>query len=170
MISILYFLKVSNKAGLQSSKIKPCCNRVFMIDEVGNIMPAYSTLLHDVIGSPDIPLSVSCSYLQSDNNVRKINSYITKKVADKLEEVTGNDRPTYGAKWPGLSILIHYGILTDEKTEECALKSLLLLEGVVRKFYTPEEYHELVKSNQADKGGKLVYLYATDPEAQHSYI
>ncbi|WP_418801921.1 molecular chaperone HtpG, partial [Porphyromonas sp.] len=161
LTGVLYFPKVSNKVDLQSNKIKLYCNQVFVTDEVESIVPMYLTLLHGVIDSPDIPLNVSRSYLQSDSNVKKISTYITKKVADKLEEIMKNDRPTYEAKWPDLSVFIHYGILTDEKMEERALKSLLLLEDVAGKFYTPEEYRELVKSNQTDKDGKLVYLYAT---------
>lgn len=170
LTGVLYFPKVNNKIDLQSNKIKLYCNQVFVTDEIESIVPMYLTLLHGVIDSPDIPLNVSRSYLQSDANVKKISSYITKKVADKLEDIMKSDRPTYEAKWPDLSVFIHYGILTDEKMEERALKSLLLLEDVSGKFYTPDEYRELVKSNQTDKDEKLVYLYATDLEAQYSYI
>lgn len=170
LTGVLYFPKVNNKVDLQHNKIKLYCNQVYVTDEVENIVPMYLTLLHGVIDSPDIPLNVSRSYLQGDANVKKISNYITKKVADRLEEIIKNDRSTYEAKWKDLSVFIHYGILTDEKMEERALKSLLLFEDVDHKAYTPEEYRTLISSTQTDKDKKIVVLYANDPDAQYSYI
>lgn len=170
LTGVLYFPKVNNKVDLQHNKIKLYCNQVYVTDEVENIVPMYLTLLHGVIDSPDIPLNVSRSYLQGDANVKKISNYITKKVADRLEEIIKNDRSTYEAKWKDLSVFIHYGILTDEKMEERALKSLLLFEDVDHKAYTSEEYRTLISSTQTDKDKKIVVLYANDPDAQYSYI
>lgn len=169
LTGILYFPKIKNNIELQRNKIQLYCNQVFVTEHVENIVPDYLTLLHGVIDSPDIPLNVSRSYLQSDANVKKISSHITKKVADRLAEIFRNDRPQFEEKWDNLKIFIQYGMLSDEKFYEKAEK-FALLKTVDGKYYTFEEYKDLVKENQKDKNGDLIYLYTTNKEEQYSYI
>ncbi len=169
LTGILYFPKIKNNIDLQRNKIQLYCNQVFVTDSVENIVPEYLTLLHGVIDSPDIPLNVSRSYLQSDGNVRKISSHITKKVADRLAEIFKNDRAQFEAKWDDIKLFIQYGMLSDEKFYERAEKFALLC-NVDKKFFTFEEYKKLVEGNQKDKSGDLIYLYANDVDAQYSYI
>ncbi|MBP5480807.1 MAG: molecular chaperone HtpG [Paludibacteraceae bacterium] len=169
LTGILYFPKIKNNIEVQKNKIQLYCNQVFVTDSVEGIVPDFLTLLHGVIDSPDIPLNVSRSYLQSDSNVKKISSHITKKVADRLQDIFKQQRPDYEAKWDDLKIFIVYGMLTDEKFAERA-ESFALLKNVDGKYFTFEEYRTLIEPNQKDKDGNLVYLYATDKEAQHAYI
>ena len=169
LTGILYFPKIKNNIDLQRNKIQLYCNQVFVTDSVENIVPEYLTLLHGVIDSPDIPLNVSRSYLQSDGNVKKISSHITKKVADRLAEIFKNDRAQFEAKWDDIKLFIQYGMLSDEKFYERAEKFALLC-NVDKKYFTFEEYRKLVEGNQKDKSGDLVYLYANDVDAQYSYI
>ncbi|MBO7507418.1 MAG: molecular chaperone HtpG, partial [Paludibacteraceae bacterium] len=169
LTGILYFPKIKNNIEVQKNKIQLYCNQVFVTDSVEGIVPDFLTLLHGVIDSPDIPLNVSRSYLQSDSNVKKISSHITKKVADRLQDIFKQQRPDYEAKWDDLKIFIVYGMLTDEKFAERA-ESFALLKNVDGKYFTFEEYKTLIEPNQKDKDGNLVYLYATDKEAQHTYI
>lgn len=169
LTGILYFPKIKNNIEVQKNKIQLYCNQVFVTDSVEGIVPDFLTLLHGVIDSPDIPLNVSRSYLQSDSNVKKISSHITKKVADRLQDIFKQQRPDYEAKWDDLKIFIVYGMLTDEKFAERA-ESFALLKNVDGKYFTFEEYKTLIEPNQKDKDGNLVYLYATDKEAQHAYI
>lgn len=169
LTGILYFPKIKNNIELQRNKIQLYCNQVFVTEHVENIVPDYLTLLHGVIDSPDIPLNVSRSYLQSDANVKKISSHITKKVADRLADIFKNDRPQFEEKWDNLKIFIQYGMLSDEKFYEKAEK-FALLKTVEDKYYTFEEYKDLVKENQKDKNGDLIYLYTTNKEDQYSYI
>ncbi|MEA4935751.1 MAG: molecular chaperone HtpG [Paludibacter sp.] len=169
LTGILYFPKIKNNIELQRNKIQLYCNQVFVTEHVENIVPDYLTLLHGVIDSPDIPLNVSRSYLQSDTNVKKISSHITKKVADRLADIFKNDRPQFEEKWDNLKIFIQYGMLSDEKFYEKAEK-FALLKTVEDKYYTFEEYKDLVKDNQKDKNGDLIYLYTTNKEEQYSYI
>lgn len=169
LTGILYFPKIKNNIDINRNKIQLYCNQVFVTDSVEGIVPDFLTLLHGVIDSPDIPLNVSRSYLQSDGNVKKISSHITKKVADRLEEIFKNDRATYEKKWDDLKIFIEYGMLTDEKFYERAQK-FALLKDVDGKYFTFEEYKSLVKGNQTDKNDTLVCLYANDKASQYSFI
>lgn len=171
LTGILFFPKLSKNKGmqLQRNKIQLYSNQVFITDSVENIVPEFLTLLHGVIDSPDIPLNVSRSYLQSDSNVKKISGHISKKVGDKLEEMFKKDRSDFESKWADLSIFMEYGMLTDEKFYE-KMKGIYLLGSLDGKSYTIEEYRDKVKENQTDKNNKTVVLYAADPETQHTYI
>jgi molecular chaperone HtpG len=169
LTGILYFPKIKNNIDMQRNKIQLYCNQVYVTDHVENIVPEYLTLLHGVIDSPDIPLNVSRSYLQSDANVKKISSHITKKVADRLAEIFKNDRPNFEDKWDNLKVFIQYGMLSDEKFYERAEK-FALLKNVDNKYFTFEEYKTLVGENQKDKNGDLIYLYANNADEQYSYI
>jgi len=169
LTGILYFPKIKNNIELQRNKIQLYCNQVFVTEHVENIVPDYLTLLHGVIDSPDIPLNVSRSYLQSDANVKKISGHITKKVADRLAEIFKSDREQFEDKWDNLKIFIQYGMLSDEKFYEKAEK-FALLKNVDGKYFTFEEYKDLVKENQQDKNKDLIYLYTTNKEEQYSYI
>ena len=169
LTGILYFPRIENNFDLQRNKISLYCNQVFVTENVEGIVPEYLTLLHGVIDSPDIPLNVSRSYLQSDSNVKKISSYITRKVADRLTELFTTMREQYEQKWDNLKIFIEYGVLTDEKFAEKADK-FMLWKSVDGKYYTAEEYRVLVTENQTDKFGNLVLLYTDDAEGKHSLI
>lgn len=169
LTGILYFPKINNKFEIQKNKIQLYSNQVFVTDSVEGIVPEYLTLLHGVIDSPDIPLNVSRSYLQSDRNVKKISNHITKKVADSLSDIFTNKREEYEKKWDDLKIFIQYGILTDEKFAERAM-SIYLFKDTDGKYYTFEEYDQLIKPNQTDKDNNVVCLYATDVTEQFSYI
>lgn len=169
LTGILYFPKIKNNIDMQRNKIQLYCNQVFVTDHVENIVPEYLTLLHGVIDSPDIPLNVSRSYLQSDGNVKKISSHITKKVADRLAEIFKADRQNFEDKWDNLKIFIQYGMLSDEKFYERAEK-FALLKNVDGKYFTFEEYKTLVGENQKDKNGDLIYLYANSADEHYSYI
>ncbi|MDR0680933.1 MAG: molecular chaperone HtpG [Dysgonamonadaceae bacterium] len=169
LTGILYFPKVKSGIDLQKNKIQLYCNQVYVTDSVEGIVPEFLTLLHGVIDSPDIPLNVSRSYLQSDSNVKKISTYITKKVADRLDEIFKNDRPQFEEKWNSLKIFVEYGMITDEKFCERALK-FVLLEDVEKKIYTLDEYKMLVEANQTDKDKSIIYLYTTNKEDQYAYI
>lgn len=169
LTGILYFPKIDNKFEIQKNKIQLYSNQVYVTDSVEGIVPEYLTLLHGVIDSPDIPLNVSRSYLQSDRNVKKISNHITKKVADSLTDIFKNDREDYEKKWDDLKIFIQYGMLTDEKFAERA-NSIVLLKNTDGKYFTLEEYENLVKANQTDKDNNIVYLYATDVQEQYTYI
>ena len=169
LTGILYFPKIKNNFEIQKNKIQLYSNQVFVTDSVEDIVPEFLTLLHGVIDSPDIPLNVSRSYLQSDANVKKISKYITKKVADKLTEIFKNNREDFEKKWDDLSIFIKYGMLTEEKFYEKATK-FCLFKNTDGKYYTFDEYKELIKANQTDKDGNLVYLYTTNIEEQYSFI
>jgi molecular chaperone HtpG len=160
---------LKNSVEIQKNKIQLYCNQVYVTDSVEGIVPEFLTLLHGVIDSPDIPLNVSRSYLQSDSNVKKISSHITKKVADRLTEIFKNDRKQFEEKWNDLKVFIEYGILTEEKFWEKAQK-FCLLKNMEEKCFTLEEYKTLIAENQTDKDGQLVYLYASDKDAQHAYI
>ncbi|MDR2086822.1 MAG: molecular chaperone HtpG [Dysgonamonadaceae bacterium] len=169
LTGILYFPKVKGGIDLQKNKIQLYCNQVYVTDSVEGIVPEFLTLLHGVIDSPDIPLNVSRSYLQSDSNVKKISSYITKKVADRLDDIFKNNRPQLEEKWNSLKIFIEYGMISDEKFAERALK-FVLLENTDKKFFTTEEYKLLIAANQTDKDGSLIYLYTNNQEEQYAYI
>ena len=169
LTGILYFPKIKNNLDLQRNKIQLYCNQVYVTDSVEGIVPEFLTLLHGVIDSPDIPLNVSRSYLQSDSNVKKISNHITKKVADRLEEIFKNDRTQFEEKWDNLKIFIEYGILSDDKFYERAEK-FVLLKNTDNKFFTLEEYKTLIKDNQTDKNGDLIYLYTGNKDEQYSYI
>ena len=169
LTGILYFPRIKNNIEIQKNKIQLYCNQVFVTDSVEGIVPEFLTLLHGVLDSPDIPLNVSRSYLQSDSNVKKISSHITKKVADRLEEIFKNDREQFEKKWDDLKLFIDYGMITEEKFYDRAEK-FALLKNVEGKFFTFKEYEELIKKNQTDKNKTLVYLYATNKEEQYSYI
>jgi len=169
LTGILYFPKLKNSVEIQKNKIQLYCNQVYVTDSVEGIVPEFLTLLHGVIDSPDIPLNVSRSYLQSDSNVKKISSHITKKVGDRLLEIFKSDRAQFEAKWNDLKIFIQYGILTEEKFWEKAEK-FTLLKNVDEKCFTIEEYKTLIAENQTDKDGKLVCLYTSDKEGQHAYV
>lgn len=169
LTGILYFPKVKSGIDLQKNKIQLYCNQVYVTDSVEGIVPEFLTLLHGVIDSPDIPLNVSRSYLQSDSNVKKISSYITKKVADRLDEIFKNDRPQFEEKWDSLKIFIEYGIIADEKFYEKASK-FVLVKDVENKLYTLDEYKTLIEANQTDKDGNLIYLYTTSKNEQYAYI
>jgi molecular chaperone HtpG len=169
LTGILYFPTIKNGIDMQRNKIQLYCNQVFVTDQVEGIVPEFLTLLHGVIDSPDIPLNVSRSYLQSDGNVKKISTYITKKVADRLNEIFKNDRKDYEEKWDNLKIFINYGMLSQEDFYNRA-KDFALLKDVEGKYFTFEEYKTLIKDNQTDKNGDLVYLYANNKDEQYSYI
>ena len=169
LTGILYFPKVKSNIELQKNKIQLYCNQVYVTDSVEGIVPDFLTLLHGVIDSPDIPLNVSRSYLQSDSNVKKISTYITKKVADRLNSIFKENRKEFEEKWDDLKIFINYGMLTQEDFYEKANK-FALLKDTDDKYYTYEEYQSLIKDNQTDKDGNLIYLYATHADEQYSYI
>ena len=169
LTGILYFPRIKNNIDLQRNKIQLYCNQVFVTDQVEGIVPDFLTLLHGVIDSPDIPLNVSRSYLQSDSNVKKISTYITKKVADRLASLFKEDRKAYEEKWDNLKIFINYGMLSQEDFYDRA-KDFALLKDTEGKHFTFEEYKTLIKDNQTDKEGNLVYLYTNNAEEQYSYI
>jgi len=169
LTGILYFPKIKNNIEMQRNKIQLYCNQVYVTDHVENIVPEYLTLLHGVIDSPDIPLNVSRSYLQSDGNVKKISSHITKKVADRLLEIFKADRLQFEEKWDNLKLFIQYGMLSDEKFYERGEK-FALLKNVDSKYFTFEEYKTLVGENQKDKNGDVIYLYTNNKDEQYSYI
>lgn len=169
LTGILYFPKVKSNIELNKNKIQLYCNQVYVTDSVEGIVPDFLTLLHGVLDSPDIPLNVSRSYLQSDSNVKKISTYITKKVSDRLQSIFKNDRKQFEEKWNDLKIFIHYGMLTQEDFYDRA-KSFALFTDTDGKCYTYEEYQTLIKENQTDKEGNLIYLYANNKDEQYSYI
>ena len=169
LTGILYFPRIKNSIDMQRNKIQLYCNQVFVTDQVEGIVPEFLTLLHGVIDSPDIPLNVSRSYLQSDSNVKKISTYITKKVADRLNSIFKENRKEFEEKWDDLKIFINYGMLSQDDFYERA-KDFALLKDVEGKYFTFEEYKTLIKDNQTDKDGNLVYLYANNKEEQYSYI
>ena len=169
LTGILYFPRIQSSIDLQKNKIQLYCNQVFVTDQVEGIVPEFLTLLHGVIDSPDIPLNVSRSYLQSDANVKKISTYITKKVADRLKSIFNENRKEYEEKWDDLKIFINYGMLTQDDFYDRA-KDFALLKDVDGKYFTYEEYKTLIKGEQTDKDGMLVYLYANNKEEQYSYI
>ena len=169
LTGILYFPKIKDRMSVEKNKIQLYCNQMFVTDHVDNIVPDFLTLLHGVIDSPDIPLNVSRSYLQSDSNVKKISGYVTKKVAARLEEIFTSERKTYEEKWDNLKLFIEYGMLTNEEFCEKALK-FALLKNVDGKYFSFDEYRTAVSGNQTDKDNKVVYLYATDKDAQYSLI
>jgi molecular chaperone HtpG len=170
LTGILYFPKVKQRFEIQKDKIQLYSNQVFVTDEVKDIVPEFLMLLHGVIDSPDIPLNVSRSYLQGDPNVKKINSYITKKVADKLDEIFKSDRKSFEEKWESLGLFVKYGMITDDKFLEKANKFNLFEDAAGGKFYTIDEYRTATESLQKNKEGKLVMLYTTDPIQQNSFI
>lgn len=169
LTGVLYFPKIKSNIELQRNKIQLYCNQVYVTDSVEGIVPDFLTLLHGVIDSPDIPLNVSRSYLQSDSNVKKISTYITKKVADRLQSIFKNDRKEFEEKWDDLKIFINYGMLTQEDFYDKANK-FALLKDTEGKYYTFEEYQALIKDNQTDKDGNLIYLYANNTDEQYTYI
>ena len=169
LTGILYFPRIKSNIELQRNKIQLYCNQVFVTDQVEGIVPEFLTLLHGVIDSPDIPLNVSRSYLQSDREVKKISTYITKKVSDRLTAIFKEDRKEFEEKWDNLKLFINYGMLSEENFYDKA-KDFALLKDIEGKFFTFEEYKTLIKDNQTDKEGQLVYLYATNKEDQYSYI
>ena len=169
LTGILYFPRIQSNIDLQRNKIQLYCNQVFVTDQVEGIVPEFLTLLHGVIDSPDIPLNVSRSYLQSDANVKKISTYITKKVADRLSGIFKDNRKEFEEKWDNLKIFIHYGMLSQDEFYDRA-KDFALLKDVDSKYFTLEEYHNLIKDSQTDKDGQLVYLYATNSDEQYTYI
>ena len=169
LTGILYFPRIKSNLELQRNKIQLYCNQVFVTDQVEGIVPEFLTLLHGVIDSPDIPLNVSRSYLQSDANVKKISTYITKKVADRLKALFNENRKDYEEKWDNLKLFIHYGMLSQEDFFDKA-KNFALFKDVEDKHFTYDEYKALIKDTQEDKDGNLIYLYATDKDEQYSYI
>jgi molecular chaperone HtpG len=169
LTGILYFPRIKNSIELQKNKIQLYCNQVFVTDQVEGIVPEFLTLLHGVIDSPDIPLNVSRSYLQSDREVKKISTYITKKVSDRLKAIFNEDRKVYEEKWDDLKLFINYGILTEENFYDRA-KEFSLMKDTEGKYFTFDEYKTLIEASQKDKDGNLVYLYATDKDEQYSYI
>lgn len=169
LTGILYFPRIKNNIEIQKNKIQLYCNQVFVTDSVEGIVPEFLTLLHGVLDSPDIPLNVSRSYLQSDSNVKKISSHITKKVADRLAEIFKNDRDQFEKKWDDLKLFIEYGMITEEKFYEKAEK-FALFKNTDEKYFTFEEYQNLIKENQTDKNKTLIYLYSTNKEQQYSFI
>lgn len=169
LTGVLYFPKIKSNIDLQKNKIQLYCNQVYVTDSVEGIVPDFLTLLHGVIDSPDIPLNVSRSYLQSDSNVKKISTYISKKVSDRLQSIFKNDRKEFEQKWDDLKLFIHYGLLTQEDFYDKANK-YTLFKDTDGKYYTYEEYQTLIKDNQTDKEGNLIYLYANNKEEQYSYI
>lgn len=169
LTGILYFPKIKNNVEISRNKIQLYCNQMFVTDSVDNIVPDFLTLLHGVIDSPDIPLNVSRSYLQSDSNVKKISTYITKKVADRLDEIFRNERQQLEEKWDNLKLFIEYGMLSDEKFCDRAMK-FCLLKNTEGKYFSIEDYKKVVEGGQTDKDKKVVFLYATDAESQYSFI
>ena len=169
LTGILYFPKIKNNVEISRNKIQLYCNQMFVTDSVDNIVPDFLTLLHGVIDSPDIPLNVSRSYLQSDSNVKKISTYITKKVADRLDEIFRNEREQLEEKWDNLKLFIEYGMLSDEKFCERAMK-FCLLKNTEGKYFSTEEYKKSIEEGQTDKDKKVVFLYATDIESQYTFI
>lgn len=169
LTGILYFPKIKERMAIEKNKIQLYCNQMFVTDHVDNIVPDFLTLLHGVIDSPDIPLNVSRSYLQSDSNVKKISGYITKKVADRLEEIFNTERKSLEEKWDNLKLFIEYGMLSDEKFCERAMK-FALLKNADGKYFSFDEYRKAIEAEQTDKDKKVVYLYATDVESQYSFI
>lgn len=169
LTGVLYFPKLKNNFEVQKDKIQLYCNQVFITDSVENIVPDFLTLLHGVIDSPDIPLNVSRSYLQSDSNVKKISNHISKKVADKLEEMFKKDRADFEAKWDDIQIFIQYGMLSDDKFYDRASK-FCLYKNTEGKYFTFEEYTEHIKATQTDKDDRLIYLYTTNTDEQHAFI
>lgn len=169
LTGILYFPKIKERMAIEKNKIQLYCNQMFVTDHVDDIVPDFLTLLHGVIDSPDIPLNVSRSYLQSDSNVKKISGYITKKVADRLEEIFNNERKSLEEKWDNLKLFIEYGMLSDEKFCERSMK-FALLKNTDGKFFSLEEYRKAIEGSQTDKDKKVVYLYATDTDAQYTFI
>lgn len=169
LTGVLYFPRIKTNFDIQKNKIQLYCNQVYVTDSVEGIVPEFLTLLHGVIDSPDIPLNVSRSYLQSDSNVKKISSHITKKVSDRLQEIFKNDRVQFEKKWDDLKLFITYGMITDEKFYERAEK-FSLFKNVDGKYFTFEEYEKLIKENQTDKNKTLIYLYANNKDEQFSYI
>ncbi|MFI3268915.1 MAG: molecular chaperone HtpG [Rikenellaceae bacterium] len=169
LTGILYFPKISNKFEVQKNKIQLYCNQVYVTDQVEGIVPEYLTLLHGVIDSPDIPLNVSRSYLQSDSNVKKISNYITRKVADRLQELFNTMRADYESKWDDLKIFIEYGTLTDEKFAEKS-DSFMLWKNTEGKYFTSTEFTEAVKDNQTDKNGTIIMLYVDDAVEKHQFV
>jgi hsp90 protein len=170
LTGILYFPRITNNLDLQRNKIQLYCNQVFVTDQVEGIVPEFLTLLHGVIDSPDIPLNVSRSYLQSDNNVKKISTYITKKVADRLQSLFKENRKDYEEKWDNLKLFINYGMLSETTTFYDRAKDFALLKDTEGKYFTFDEYRNHIKDNQTDKDGQLIYLYATNVEDQYTYI
>ena len=169
LTGILYFPKIKSNLDLQRNKIQLYCNQVFVTDNVEGIVPEFLMLLHGVIDSPDIPLNVSRSYLQSDQNVKKISGYITKKVSDRLQSIFKSDRPDFEKKWDDIKLFIHYGMLSEDDFYDKA-KAYALLKDVDNKYYILDEYQTLIKDSQTNKDDQLVYLYAQDPESQYTYI
>ena len=169
LTGVLYFPKIKERMAIDKNKIQLYCNQMFVTEHVDNIVPDFLTLLHGVIDSPDIPLNVSRSYLQSDANVKKISTYITKKVADRLEDIFKTEREQYEQKWDNIKLFIEYGMLSDEKFCERALK-FALLKNTDSKFFSLEDYRKAIEPAQTDKDGNVVYLYATNAEEQYSYI
>lgn len=169
LTGILYFQKVSNNVDISRNKIQLYCNQVFVTDSVEGIVPDFLMLLQGVIDSPDIPLNVSRSYLQSDSNVKKISTYITKKVADRLQEIFNKERKQFEEKWDQIKLFIEYGMISDEKFNEKAMK-FALVKDTEGKYYTLDEYRTLIEADQTDKDGNVTYIYATDKTAQYSYI
>ena len=169
LTGVLYFPKIKERMAIDKNKIQLYCNQMFVTDHVDNIVPDFLTLLHGVIDSPDIPLNVSRSYLQSDSNVKKISTYITKKVSDRLEEIFKEQRETYEQKWDNIKLFIEYGMLSDEKFCERAME-FALLKDTEGTYYSIEEYRKSIEESQKDKDGKLVFLYATNPEDQYTSI
>ncbi|MCR5547482.1 MAG: molecular chaperone HtpG [Bacteroidales bacterium] len=169
LTGVLYFPKIKERMAIDKNKIQLYCNQMFVTDHVDNIVPDFLTLLHGVIDSPDIPLNVSRSYLQSDANVKKISTYITKKVADRLESIFSEQRSQYESKWDNIKLFIEYGMLSDEKFCERAMK-FALLKNTEGKYFSIEDYRKGIEGSQTDKDGNVVYLYATKPEEQYSFI
>lgn len=169
LTGILYFPRIKDRMSVEKNKIQLYCNQMFVTDQVDNIVPDFLTLLHGVIDSPDIPLNVSRSYLQSDSNVKKISTYITKKVADRLEEIFKNDRKALEEKWDNLKLFIEYGMLSDEKFCDRAM-NFALFKNTEGKYCSYEEYRKVIETEQTDKDKKVVYLYATNTESQYSFI
>ena len=169
LTGILYFPKIKDRMAIEKNNIQLYCNQMFVTDHVENIVPDFLTLLHGVIDSPDIPLNVSRSYLQADENVKKISTYITKKVADRLEEIFKNEREAWEKKWDNLKLFIEYGMLSDEKFCERALK-FALFKNTDGKYFSLEDYRKAIAENQTDKDKKVVYLYATDTDEQYAFI
>ena len=169
LTGVLFFPKIRNNFEIAKNRIQLYCNQVYVTDSVEGVVPEFMMLLQGVIDSPDIPLNVSRSYLQSDTAVKKISGYITKKVASRLEDIFKNDRADFEKKWDDIRIFIEYGMLTDQKFCEAAMK-FVLLQNTDRKHYTLEEYRKLIEPAQTDKSGDVVYVYTTDPVSQYNYI
>ena len=169
LTGVLYFPKIKERMAIEKNKIQLYCNQMFVTDHVDNIVPDFLTLLHGVIDSPDIPLNVSRSYLQSDSNVKKISTYITKKVADRLEEIFKEQRDQFEQKWDNIKLFIEYGMLSDEKFRERAM-NFALLKNTEGKYFSLDEYRKAIESSQTDKDGNVVYLYATNADEQYSFI